>query len=135
MPSPPRPKSGSDGVPGSLSRSARDLRAKLVSEYGITDTSALTLLAVAVQAWDRARNAQKRLAVEGLTIKGRSGFMRPHPLVAVARDAESTFTRIMRGLNLIRVVPPKKPGRPALVHSATTLPKLGVAYVDEKKSN
>jgi phage terminase small subunit len=60
----------------------------------------LRLLQAAAEAWDRAVDAQSILARDGLVIAGREGGLRPHPAVSIRRDAEVSFARLLRELDL-----------------------------------
>jgi phage terminase small subunit len=77
------------------------------------DTHHLKLLQAACEAWDRACEAQLILSRDGLVIAGREGGVRPHPAVAIRRDAEISFARLLRELDLdteapsgLRTAPP-----------------------------
>jgi len=71
---------------------------------------------VLCEAWDRSEQAQVRLDQEGLTVEGREGGMRPHPCVAIERDARLAVARLLRELDL-DVEPPvsERIGPPALL--------------------
>ncbi len=45
------------------------------------------LLTMACEAWDRACQAREILAKDGIVIGGREAAVRPHPAVAIERDA------------------------------------------------
>jgi hypothetical protein len=57
-------------------------------------------LTLAAEAFDRANQAQALLARDGLVVEGREGGVRPHPAVSVRRDAEISFSRLLRELDL-----------------------------------
>ena len=54
----------------------------------------------AAEALDRSRGARERLEKDGVLLKDRFGQLRPHPAVAIERDARAQFTRIVCALNL-----------------------------------
>jgi len=58
------------------------------------------VLTLAAEAFDRAVDSQVLLTRDGLVIQGREGGMRPHPAVAIRRDAEISFARLLRELDL-----------------------------------
>ena len=60
----------------------------------------IRVLTLAAEAYDRAIDAQALLARDGLVISGREGGMRPHPAVSIRRDAETSFARLLRELDL-----------------------------------
>jgi len=64
------------------------------------ETHHVHILTAACEALDRANEAQRLLARDGLTIAGREGGLRPHPAVAIRRDAEISFARLLRELDL-----------------------------------
>ena len=72
-------------------------------------------LAVACETWDRAQAARAQLAREGLTVPGREGGIRPHPCVAIERDARLAVARLVRELDLYTEPPPSdRIGPPAI---------------------
>ena len=60
----------------------------------------LRLLQLACEAWDRAQAAREQLDRDGLTVPGREGGIRPHPCVAIERDARLAVARLVRELDL-----------------------------------
>jgi P27 family predicted phage terminase small subunit len=75
----------------------------------------LRLLQLACEAWDEAQKAQEQLDREGLTVPGREGGMRPHPCVAIRRDARLAVARLVRELDLDTEPPvQERVGPPAL---------------------
>ena len=60
----------------------------------------LQVLLVFCEAIDRKEVALARLAAEGLTTTDDRGICRPHPAVAIARDAGTQILRARRELNL-----------------------------------
>ena len=58
------------------------------------------LLTMACEAWDRACQAREILAKDGIVIGGREAAARPHPAVAIERDARIAFARLVAQLNL-----------------------------------
>jgi len=60
----------------------------------------LRVLACAAEAWDRKEQARELLAAGGLTVTNRQGELRPHPAVAIERDARIAFVRAVRELSL-----------------------------------
>jgi phage terminase small subunit len=57
------------------------------------------LLQLACEAFDRTQEARGILSDEGLIIAGREGS-RPHPAVAIERDARTAFARLISQLGL-----------------------------------
>jgi P27 family predicted phage terminase small subunit len=58
------------------------------------------LLTMACEAWDRACQAREILAKDGIVIGGRQAAVRPHPAIAIERDARIAFARLVAQLNL-----------------------------------
>ena len=54
----------------------------------------------ACEALDRGQEARQRLQEDGSFFTDRHGSPRPHPALAVARDASITFSRVLRELDL-----------------------------------
>jgi P27 family predicted phage terminase small subunit len=99
-------------APAHLAEQTRAWWRQVVRDYQL-DAHHLKLLQAAAEAWDRACEAQSILSRDGLVIAGREGGMRPHPAVAIRRDAEISFARLLRELDLdteapsgLRTAPP-----------------------------
>jgi Phage terminase, small subunit len=76
----------------------------------------LPLLVAAGESHDRMTQARDLLAAEGLIVQDRHGQPRPHPAVAIERDAVIRFARLLRELALEDEIsadsrPPRLPGR------------------------
>jgi len=85
--------------PAHLSPSARQWWQTTVERY-VLEEHHLRLLQLACEAWDRAQKARAQLDEEGLTMAGREGGIRPHPCVAIERDARLAVARLVRELDL-----------------------------------
>ena len=75
------------------------------------------LLDLACSAWDRAAAARDRLALDGLFVEDRFGALRAHPAVGIARDAEVSFSRLLRELDLDVEPPQTRSSRPPSLRS------------------
>lgn len=107
--------------PTSLSKPAADLWTKFVAQYALDDIASLTLLESALNSWDRAQRAEQRLRKEGLTVTMRSGYVRPHSCVSIARDANNALLKTMRLLDFDDApAAPPKGGRPAYLPTASS---------------
>lgn len=60
----------------------------------------LRVLEVAADSWDRKIAARAEVKRDGLTVRDRFGQARPHPAVAIERDASVIFLRAVRELAL-----------------------------------
>lgn len=73
------------------------------------------LLQAACECWDRLVQARKLLDAEGIVTRDRFGQARPHPAVAIERDARTQLARLYRELRLgddgpaPDVRPPRRP--------------------------
>jgi P27 family predicted phage terminase small subunit len=96
--------------PAHLSPSAARWWAATVAAYVLHEHH-LRLLQLTCEAWDRAQAAREQLDRDGLTVAGREGGIRPHPCIAIERDARLAVARLVRELDLD--TEPPVPGRNA----------------------
>jgi phage terminase small subunit len=73
----------------------------------------LRILQLAAESWDRAQQARRVLAKEGLTYLDRFKAPRNRPEVAIERDSRLAFARLIRELSL-DVNPPAEVRKPRL---------------------
>jgi P27 family predicted phage terminase small subunit len=100
--------------PSHLSPSAVQWWRTTVDRYELEEHH-LRLLQLTCEAWDRAQAARERLELEGLTTAGREGGIRPHPCVAIERDARLAVARLLRELDLDTEPPaPARAAPPAI---------------------
>jgi P27 family predicted phage terminase small subunit len=100
--------------PPHLSESSRQWWLSTVETY-ILQEHHLLLLQLCCEAWDRAQMARAQLQEEGLTVQGAEGGIRPHPCVAIERDARLAVARLVRELDLDTEPPvSERVGPPAL---------------------
>lgn len=99
-------------APKHLSKEAQKLWDKLINEYEIEDEAGLLLLQTAMEAFDRMREAQTIIKVEGMQVADRFGQMKAHPLTTVERDARSAMMQAVKSLNLDLEPLNDRPGRP-----------------------
>ena len=83
----------------------------IFTEYSIDDAAGLAILRVALEAFDRSQEAREVITTAGMTVTGRDGQVRSHPLLTVERDNRAAFLAGLKALNL-DLEPLKKPGRP-----------------------
>ncbi len=55
---------------------------------------------VALEAHQRARECREQIDRDGLTIEGRDGQVKVHPLVAAERDARAAWLSAIKALGL-----------------------------------
>lgn len=87
------------GIAGHLLPETQTWIANTQRDYTV-DPHNLMLLVLAGEAWDTSREAEITLRREGLVVAGREGGSRPHPCVAISRDARTAFARILAQLGL-----------------------------------
>jgi phage terminase small subunit len=103
----PRRPSGSGGFtltpterpPAHLSAPTRRWWTSTMEAYDL-EPHHVRLLTLAAESFDRAVQARRVLAAEGITYTDRWGQPHPHPCVAVERDAALRFSRLLRELDL-----------------------------------
>jgi P27 family predicted phage terminase small subunit len=98
--------------PPGISAESRRWWQRVRDEYGIGDPGGLMILASACEAFDRMRQAQRRLKREGLTVTDRFGQRKAHPLTLVERDSRASMLSALRQLNLDIEPLRDRPGRP-----------------------
>jgi P27 family predicted phage terminase small subunit len=82
----------------------------IAAEYEL-EPHHLKLLTAAAESWDRAQEARKILAAEGLCTTDRFGQRRAHPAAGIERDAKGLFARLLRELGLDVSTPDSRPPR------------------------
>ena len=88
-------------APKHLSARSRQIYRTVVDDYDLTgEPHALEVLRLALEALDRADEARQMVADEGITFRNRFGELRPHPAVAIERDARLAAWRGFRELSL-----------------------------------
>lgn len=101
--------------PTHLSAAAKKLWNDIFTEYSIDDAAGMAILRVALEAFDRSQEARMVVKKQGMTILGRDGQVRSHPLLTVERDNRAAFLAGLKALNLdlepLRDAPGRPPGR------------------------
>jgi P27 family predicted phage terminase small subunit len=69
-------------------------------DYGLSADVATAVLATALEAHQRARECREAIAAEGMTLTGRDGQTKVHPLLAVERDARAQWLAGIKALGL-----------------------------------
>src|SRR4051812_11268991 len=83
-----------------LSAEAKKLKSRLLRDYAIEDEAGTVILRVALEAFDRMREAQKSVNDDGLTTSDRFGQVKAHPMLAVERDSRIAFLGALARLHL-----------------------------------
>jgi len=92
-------------APSHLSDSARIWWRSCVRKYEL-DAHHFRLLQLACEAWDRSREARLILDRDGIVFMDDRKNVRPHPAVAIEKDARTAFARLVRELDLDAEMPP-----------------------------
>jgi P27 family predicted phage terminase small subunit len=85
--------------PGHLSKEARELFATLVEEYEFEPVE-LATLTLALEAYDQAATARRRVKRDGQIVLDRFDQPKAHPAVTIHRDALATWARLMGQLGI-----------------------------------
>lgn len=85
-------------APAHLSAEAKVVWRSTLSDYEL-ESRHLAILTVALEAFDRMREAQEAVRRDGAYVEGRFG-MKAHPGLAVERDCRTAFLRAQRELGL-----------------------------------
>ena len=99
--------------PQHLSKEAKTLWKRLLSEYAVTDEAGLLLLTTSMEAFDRMRDCQAAIKKEGLQLPDRFGNLKPHPLTGVEKDSRAAMMAALKALNLDLEPLQDRAGRPA----------------------
>jgi len=88
--------------------------ATVMEDYQL-DEHHVRLLTMACESWDINEKAREEILLHGILVKDDRGNLRTNPAVAIAKDAKTTFARLIRELDL-DIDPPSdnRVGPPAL---------------------
>lgn len=92
-------------APRHLSAAGRKLYLSITADYQL-EAHHLAILTKALEALGRADQAREEIATGPLLVTSRLGEQRPHPLLAVERDARAQFGTLMKQLGLDIEGPP-----------------------------
>ncbi len=97
----PEPKSPSlPPPPEHLGEPERQLWADVHRDFTLDTRAAVAVLVTALEAHQRARECREQIERDGLTVEGRDGQLRVHPLVAAERDARAAWLSAIKTLGL-----------------------------------
>jgi P27 family predicted phage terminase small subunit len=86
--------------PDHLGEPERQIWRGIFHDYGLSADVATAVLATALEAHQRARECREAITVEGMTVTGRDGQTKVHPLLAVERDARAQWFAGIKALGL-----------------------------------
>src|SRR5690348_2616603 len=89
-------------APDRLSAEAQRLWDRIVADYQVEDAAGRLILQSGLEAFDRLREAQRLLELEGLLCRDRFGQPRPHPAILIERDCR---TQLLAAFRLLRLEP------------------------------
>ena len=84
--------------PPHLGPDGKQLWTRVLRDFEIDDGAGLQLLQCAAEAADRAASCRK--GIKQLTVKDARGSLKPHPLLAIERDARAQQISALRALRL-----------------------------------
>lgn len=91
-------------APAHLSARSKQLWADVLTDYAL-DAVDVERLRLVCEALDRCDEARLTIAVEGAIVEDRFHQKRPHPAVAIERDARIAALRGLRELGISEVQP------------------------------
>lgn len=106
-------------VPRHLTTATKRWYTQITTDY-VLQSHHLRLLQSAAECWDRAQQARRLLAKEGICFTDRHGAIRPHPATQLERDNKTLFARMLRELAL-DVESPADEIRPPLIRGNANL--------------
>jgi P27 family predicted phage terminase small subunit len=77
--------------PDHLGERERQIWREVLDDFDLSTRAAHRVLETALEAHQRAREARETIERDGMTVTGRDGQLRPHPLLAVERDARQAW--------------------------------------------
>src|SRR3954452_18308787 len=86
-------------VPVHLRGPTRAWIRRVLDDYVLSETE-FRVLILAGEAWDRGAEAREQVARDGAYIRDRYGSTKPHPALAVQRDARRDFAKLVAQLSL-----------------------------------
>jgi phage terminase small subunit len=92
-------KNSSLKAPSHLRSSTQQWWVSVCRDYNLGEHHVM-LLTLAAEAWDRCCEAREIIAQDGAIVGGREAAVRPHPCIAIERDARIAFARLLAQLNL-----------------------------------
>jgi P27 family predicted phage terminase small subunit len=96
-----KPAAPKSTAPKHLGAGARGMWDRLRKDYAIDDAAGLALLQAACESFERAQQARELIAKDGGPVmRDRFQQPKPHPAVAIERDARGQMISALRALRL-----------------------------------
>jgi P27 family predicted phage terminase small subunit len=86
--------------PDHLGEPERRIWKHVLADYQLSTETAIHVLCSALEAHQRAREAREAINRDGMTVTGRDGQLRCHPLCAVERDSRAQWLAGVKALGL-----------------------------------
>ena len=86
-------------APAHLSPAARRLYGQIVADY-VLEPHSIAVLVKSLEAFGRADQARDEIGAGPLMVESRLGEPKPHPLLAVEREARAQFFQGLKQLGL-----------------------------------
>jgi P27 family predicted phage terminase small subunit len=87
-------------APAHLGEPEKQVWAAVHRDFDLPTETALAILTTGLESHMRARLAREQVDKDGMTIEGRDGQEKVHPLLGVERDARSGFLQAIKLLGL-----------------------------------
>ena len=86
--------------PDYLAKPEQRIWADVFHDFDLTTKAAQHVLTTALEAHQRARECREAIERDGMTVQGRDNQLKPHPLLAVERDARQSWLMGVRALGI-----------------------------------
>jgi P27 family predicted phage terminase small subunit len=96
----PHPQFDPPQPPPHLGEPERLIWGGIVRDFELATEASTAVLITALEAHMRARECREIIAREGMTVAGRDGQTKVHPLLAVERDARQSWLSAIKALGL-----------------------------------
>lgn len=87
-------------APKHLAKLEQELWRLVVSENKFVGPASFSLLHVALESHQRARECRETIEKDGFTFRDRVGGIKPHPLISAERDARAAYISGLKRFNL-----------------------------------
>jgi P27 family predicted phage terminase small subunit len=85
--------------PGHLGAKSKRLWRSILDRYGLEDDE-LATLTLALEAWDIAQTARRKINRDGQMIEDRFGQIKPHPAIQIHRDSLASWSRLLTQIGI-----------------------------------
>jgi P27 family predicted phage terminase small subunit len=83
-----------------LGKPEKEIWRGVFDDYNLPTKAAVAVLTTALEAHQRQREAREAIKRDGMTVMGRDGQIKVHPLLAVERDARQAWFAGIKALGL-----------------------------------